>query len=194
MLRLVWIWTLGLALISATASDRNESKELEEWLKYNFTHHDIETIAKYIRKLQRKTLQLQRRMAYLEQSVHEMESVVQVLARESLERKTEKTPPLKQTDKATSPHTTPLAVPLPKKNETKTLTRFKPAVFEVRTTAKLYDRPGGEAVRDAKAGYRFTAFLRRGGWIRISGHFPHGRWEDIDRELWVRETDITKIH
>ena len=81
-----------------------------------------------------------------------------------------------------------------KKRDSKTkIVKFKPSVFTTIEKALLYDKPNGKALMEFKKGYKFTAYLKSNGFIKVSGHFPNKRWRSANQTLWIKEKLVKKI-
>lgn len=71
--------------------------------------------------------------------------------------------------------------------------RFTPSVFITKSKALLYEHPNGKAIMEFKKRYKFTAYSKVDGWIKVSGHFPNRRWRAVKSTLWIKEKFVKKI-
>ena len=155
-------------------SNHNKTKELENWLKLGFTNGDISFIVNYLQELEKKNMLLEKRVSNLESTLLEQNKILKnlLLAKKSKIKKDQ----------------------LVKKRDSKTkIEKFKPSVFITIEKALLYDKPNGKALMEFKKGYKFTAYLKSNGFIKVSGHFPNKRWRSVKRTLWIKEELVKKI-
>lgn len=57
--------------------------------------------------------------------------------------------------------------------------------YRLFTISVVRDAPGGRIDDIWSGGTLFTARPESGHWLRISGRFPHGRWQPLRHPLWV---------
>ena len=57
-MKIIFLIIFFLSLLSA---DNNKTKELQEWLKYNYTQSDISYIIQYIERLEKKSNMLEKK-------------------------------------------------------------------------------------------------------------------------------------
>lgn len=105
-----------------------------------------------------------------------------------------KTPSKLQVVKKTAPDVSAAATPEIRHNDSQEQ-RFSPATFKLKTDADVFGKPDRSVqVASWKEGDLFTAFIRLGEMIRISGYFPEGAaWSPAPRPLWVHESDVTRL-
>jgi len=151
------------------SAEYNNSKALAEWLQYGFTEADLATIYQNIKKIEDDDKMLYQRIAILEKNLLNQSNIVKALL---LKR---------DHSKRVQDH------------YSHRIERFKPSLFITVKKAPLYDRPNHRIVMTFPKRYKFTSFIRKGPWIRVTGHFPKKRWEEMKKSLWIREDLIKKI-
>ena len=57
--------------------------------------------------------------------------------------------------------------------------------FMVNTISVVRNEPDGTIIGIWNKRMRFTSNEQQGDWIRISGHFPDGKWLPLERETWI---------
>jgi len=156
-----------------SANDYNKTKELEGWLKFGFTNGDIAFIAEYISKIEYKNNILEKRIENLEKSIVQQNQIIKSLLRKN---KKSKQPSIKKTTK-----------------KDQKVIKFKPSLFITKTIALLYDTPNGKSYIKFPPNYKFTAYEKMGGWIRVSGHFPAKKWRKMKQNAWIKQDLVKKI-
>lgn len=74
--------------------------------------------------------------------------------------------------------------------------RFTPATFRLQAATKVYaDAAGRIAVDEWPAGELFTAFIKKGPMIKISGIFTGKKssWKSVGRALWINSSAVTPL-
>jgi len=72
--------------------------------------------------------------------------------------------------------------------------RVEARTFQTTDEVRLRDGPRGHPVATWDADTRFTVRWRRGDWLKVSGHFPDGVWQEVTGERWLpaaRAEDIS---
>ncbi len=192
-------WAVCLSTAVLSWGDDNRSKELEKWLRFQYTHNekDSREVTAFIKKLRQRIERLENEVKSLRRDLRDQNGTVNTLLQNPPCRCEERKKHVDDRASVSGLSSDGREGGLERGgsdggNKMQT-TRFRPALFKTLSETEIYDTPEGEAVRSVPKGFKFTAYRRQGDWICISGHFPHGRWEDIDRELWVREQDVAKI-
>jgi len=160
---------IAMFTVLSLLADTNKTKELEGWLKFGFTNGDIAFIAEYIRKIEIKNSILEKRIANLEKSILKQNQIIKSLLTKNIKSKKQS---IKKDQKAI---------------------KFKPAVFITKNIALLYDMPNGKSYMKFPPNYKFTAYEKIGGWIRVSGHFPAKKWRKMQQSAWIKQDLVKKI-
>ncbi|GEM_PF-2866069 len=165
-----WWWALT-ALVTLSFGADGSGRALESSFVCRYTEADIAKLEARIAQLEANQRAIVARIKQLERLLVTHDKVLKTLWKER--------------------NTAQKGVPAPA--DSNATTRFKPTLFQTKAALTYYDKPGGRALGQLPEGYRLTAYLKKGGWIRISGHFPHKKWEDFGQEAWVRQEALKKI-
>lgn len=74
--------------------------------------------------------------------------------------------------------------------------RFTPSTFKLQVATKVYADAGGHvAVEEWAAGELFTAFIKKGPMIKVSGIFTgkKSHWTAIGRALWIPSSAVSEL-
>ena len=72
--------------------------------------------------------------------------------------------------------------------EQRPLTYTPPKTLEVKEgsqAATIHRAPAGEVRERWPGGTLLTSDRRRGAWVRVTGHFPEGRWRPMGESAWI---------
>lgn len=62
-----------------------------------------------------------------------------------------------------------------------------PKTYRLSAQTAVLDKPDGNETARWQAGTRFTSNRRSGEFIRVTGHFPAGRWQGAVESWWIHE-------
>ena len=146
--------------------ESNSTKELAQWLKYNFTDGDIRVIAKHIQKIENELANLKNRVKNLEEGFSYQNNLVK-----SIVKKDEGSCAAKKS------------------------IRFKPTLFKLNSLSKIYSNhdKNSKIITTLPRDYKITSYIRYGKWLKISGHFPNKKWESFFDNAWIYEKNVNKI-
>ena len=60
-----------------------------------------------------------------------------------------------------------------------------PQTFSLATIAAVRQAPNGRIIDIWDPDTRFTSSDYNNEWVRITGHFPNGRWEPLQEDVWI---------
>jgi lipoprotein-anchoring transpeptidase ErfK/SrfK len=84
-----------------------------------------------------------------------------------------------------------LSAPVAAEGRVATIT--PPRTLELVTTAKARHAPEGFPAARWDAGTLITSDRARGDWVRVTGHFPDGRWRPARKPLWLPEGAVVSV-
>lgn len=74
------------------------------------------------------------------------------------------------------------------------LTYFHATTYRLKDDSYIYDGPAGEKIEIWGKDTSFTSYIKKDGWIKITGYFINKRWVSAkDKEFWIEESS-TKEH
>ena len=71
------------------------------------------------------------------------------------------------------------------------LTYFEATTFRLKDKSYIYDGVGGQKVDIWEKDTSFTSYIKKDGWIKITGYFTDRVWvPSNEKELWVQESAV----
>ncbi len=66
--------------------------------------------------------------------------------------------------------------------------------YRLITMAVLREKPHGRIVDIWKGGSLFTSNVAEAGWVRVTGHFQHDRWQPMKSPMWIDTRYVRATH